>query len=227
VPRAAMPAAPAMSDFFAEAYRLHLMRGVEDLLSRCGFARIAGVDEVGRGSLAGPVVAAAVIVDARSAVPGVDDSKRLTAEERERRAEAIRASALAVAVVHIPPEVIDRINILEATRLAMGQALARLRPSPDCALVDAVVLSGQRFPCLPLIRGDAVSYAIACASIVAKVERDRFMVQLHDRYPQYGFAAHKGYSVPGHLRALADYGPCPVHRLSYRPVLPRLAGGNA
>jgi ribonuclease HII len=227
VPRAAMPAAPAMLDFFAEAYRLHLMRGVEDLLSRCGFARIAGVDEVGRGSLAGPVVAAAVIVDARSAVPGVDDSKCLSAEERERRAEAIRASALACAVVHIPPEVIDRINILEATRLAMAQALARLRPSPDCALVDAVALSGQRFPCLPLIRGDAVSYAIACASIVAKVERDRFMVQLHDRYPQYGFAAHKGYSVPGHLQALATYGPCPVHRLSYRPVLPRLAAGNA
>lgn len=221
MPRAAMPAAPAMTDLFAEAYRLHLLRGVEDLLSRYGFTRIAGVDEVGRGSLAGPVVAAAVIVDSRRAVPGVDDSKCLSAEERERTAEAIRATALATAVVHIPPDVIDRINILEATRLAMAQALAQLRPSPDCALVDAVRLSGQRFPCLPLIRGDAVSYVIACASILAKVERDRFMVQLHDRYPQYGFAAHKGYSVPEHLQALETYGPCAIHRLTYRPVLPR------
>lgn len=212
-----------MMDLFAEAYRLHLMRGVEDLLSRCGFARIAGVDEVGRGSLAGPVVAAAVVLDRRCAVPGVDDSKCLTAAERERAADAIRASSLACAVVPISPDVIDRINILEATRLAMIQALAQLRPSPDCALVDAVVLSGQRFPCLPLIRGDAVSYAIACASILAKVARDRMMVELHDRYPQYGFAAHKGYSVPEHLQALETYGPCPIHRLTYAPVLPRLA----
>ena len=216
-----------MMDLFAEAYRLHLMRGVEDLLSRCGFARIAGVDEVGRGSLAGPVVAAAVVLDRRCAVPGVDDSKCLTAAERERAADAIRASSLACAVVPIPPDVIDRINILEATRLAMIQALSQLKPSPDCALVDAVVLSGQRFPCLPLIRGDAVSYAIACASILAKVARDRMMVELHDRYPQYGFAAHKGYSVPEHLQALETYGPCPIHRLTYAPVLPRLADRSA
>jgi len=223
VPRAAMPAAPAMMDLFAEAYRLHLMRGVEELLSRYGFVRIAGVDEVGRGSLAGPVVAAAVIVDLRCTVPGVDDSKCLTADERERSAEAIRASALATAVVPIPPDVIDRINILEATRLAMRQALAQLRPVPDCALIDAVCLPGLGYPCLPLIRGDSVSYAIACASILAKVERDRMMVQLHDSYPQYGFAAHKGYGVAEHLQALATYGPCPSHRLTYRPVLPRLA----
>ena len=219
-----MPAAPAMMELFAEAYRLHLMRGVEDLLSRCGFARIAGVDEVGRGSLAGPVVAAAVIVDGRCAIPGIDDSKCLTAAERERRADAIRASALATAVVQIPPDVIDRINILEATRHAMCQALSQLRPSPDCALVDAVTLSGFGFPCLPLVRGDSVSYAVACASILAKVERDRMMVQLHDQYPMYGFAAHKGYGVAEHLHALETYGPCPVHRLTYKPVLPRTEG---
>lgn len=216
-----MPAAPAMIELFAEAYRLHLMRGVEELLSRCGFARIAGVDEVGRGSLAGPVVAAAVIADGRCAIPGIDDSKCLNAAERERRAEAIRASALATAVVQIPPDVIDRVNILEATRLAMCQALSQLRPAPDCALVDAVALSGCGFPCLPLVRGDAVSYAIACASILAKVERDRLMVQLHDQYPMYGFAAHKGYGVAEHLHALETYGPCPIHRLTYKPVLPR------
>jgi ribonuclease HII len=220
-----MPAAPAMMDLFAEAYRLHLMRGVEERLSRYGFARIAGVDEVGRGSLAGPVVAAAVIVDSRCAIPGVDDSKHLTAEERERRAEAIRASALAWAVVPIPPDVIDRINILEATRLAMRQALAQLRPAPDCALIDAVCLSDLGYPCLPLIRGDAVSYAIACASILAKVARDRMMVELHEDYPQYGFAGHKGYGVAEHLQALETYGPCPIHRLTYRPVLPRRVEG--
>jgi ribonuclease HII len=218
-----MPAAPVMMDLFAEAYRLHLMRGVEDLLTRYGFVRIAGVDEVGRGCLAGPVVAAAVILDTRCAIPGVDDSKCLTAAERERVADAIRASSLASAVVQISPDVIDRINILEATRLAMAQALAELRPAPDCALIDAVKLSGITFPCLPLIRGDAVSYAIACASILAKVERDRMMVRLHDTYPHYGFASHKGYGVAEHLQALETYGPCPIHRLTYRPVLPRIA----
>jgi ribonuclease HII len=218
-----MPAAPVMMDLFAEAYRLHLMRGVEDLLARFGFARIAGVDEVGRGCLAGPVAAAAVILDTRCAIPGVDDSKCLTAAERERVADAIRASSLASAVVQISPDVIDRINILEATRLAMAQALAELRPAPDCALIDAVKLPGISFPCLPLIRGDSVSYAIACASILAKVERDRMMVRLHDTYPHYGFASHKGYGVAEHLQALETYGPCPIHRLTYRPVLPRVA----
>jgi len=210
-------------DLFAEAYRLRLLRGLEDLLARCGFCRIAGVDEAGRGSLAGPVVAAAVIVDPRSAVPGVDDSKCLDAPCRERLAAAIRASALAWTVVPIPPDVIDRINILEATRQAMRQSLARLTPSPDIAVIDAVALSGLGIPYLPLIRGDSVSYAVACASILAKVERDRMMVELHGRYPQYGFASHKGYSVPEHLRALETYGPCPEHRLTYAPVLPREA----
>jgi ribonuclease HII len=221
VPRAATPAAPVLMDLFAEAYRLRLLRGVEDLLARSGFCRIAGVDEAGRGSLAGPVVAAAVIVDPRSAVPGVDDSKCLDAACRERLSVAIRRSAVAWAVVPVPPDVIDRINILEATRQAMRQSLARLSPSPDVAVIDAVALAGLGIPFLPLIRGDSVSYAVACASILAKVERDRMMVELDGRYPQYGFATHKGYSVPEHLRALETYGPCPEHRLTYGPVLPR------
>lgn len=223
MPRATAPAVPALMDLFAEAYRLRLLRGLEDLLARCGFCRIAGVDEAGRGSLAGPVVASAVIVDPRCAIPGVDDSKCLDAACRERLAAAIRASALAWAVVPIPPDVIDRINILEATRQAMRQALARLSPSPDIAVIDAVALSGLGIPFLPLVRGDSVSYAVACASILAKVERDRMMVELDGQYPQYGFAAHKGYSVPEHLRALEAYGPCPEHRLTYAPVLPREA----
>jgi len=223
VPRAATLATPALMDLFAEAYRLRLLRGLEDQLARCGFCRIAGVDEAGRGSLAGPVVASAVIVDPRSAIPGVDDSKCLDAPARERLAAAIRASAIAWAVVPVSPGVIDRINILEATRQAMRQSLARLSPSPDIAVIDAVALAGLGIPFLPLVRGDSVSYAVACASILAKVERDRMMVELHGQYPQYGFASHKGYSVPEHLRALETYGPCPEHRLTYAPVLPREA----
>ena len=218
--RAAQPAR-AMIELFVEAYRLHLLRGLEEGLARCGYGLIAGVDEVGRGCLAGPVVAAAVIVDGRCLVPGVDDSKCLTAPERERAAMAIRSSAIATAVAEIPPDVIDRVNILEATRLAMREALSRLRPVPDCAVVDAVRLSGFGFPCVPVVRGDCFSYAVACASIVAKVERDRKMVELDRDYPQYGFAAHKGYSVPEHMEALSAYGPSPVHRLTFQRVLPR------
>lgn len=213
--------ARAMIELFLEAYRLHLLRGLEEGLSRCGFGLIAGVDEVGRGSLAGPVVAAAVIVDGRCLVPGVDDSKCLTAQERERAATAIRSSCVAFAVTAVQPDVIDRINILEASRQAMCESLSRLRPAPDCAVVDAVRLSGFAFPCVPVIRGDCFSYAVACASILAKVERDRMMVELDHTYPQYGFAAHKGYSVPEHQEALREYGPCPVHRLTFKPVLPR------
>lgn len=221
--RAAQPVQPAraMIELFVEAYRLHLLRGLEEGLARCGYGLIAGVDEVGRGSLAGPVVAAAVVLDGRCLVPGVDDSKCLTPPERERAAAAIRSHAVAFAVAAVPPDVIDRVNILEATRLAMGEALSRLRPAPDCAVVDAVRLSGFRFPCIPLVRGDCFSYAVACASILAKVERDRTMVELDRTYPQYGFAAHKGYGVAEHLEALSAYGPSPIHRLTYKPVLPR------
>lgn len=218
--RAAQPAR-AMIELFVEAYRLHLLRGLEERLSRCGYGLIAGVDEVGRGSLAGPVVAAAVVLDGRCLVPGVDDSKCLTPPERERAAAAIRSHTVAFAVAAIPPDVIDRVNILEATRLAMHEALSRLRPAPDCAVVDAVRLSGLGFPCIPLVRGDCFSYAVAAASILAKVERDRMMVELDREYPQYGFAAHKGYGVAEHMEALSAYGPSPVHRLTYKPVLPR------
>jgi ribonuclease HII len=215
---------PAMADLFAEAYRLRLLRGLEDLLGQCGYCRIAGVDEAGRGSLAGPVVAGAVVVDLRSTVPGVDDSKCLSAPERERAAAAIRRTALAWATAEVEADVIDRVNILEASRRAMAIALSRLDPRPDCAVVDAVAIPGLGFPCLPVIRGDAISYAVACASILAKVARDRRMAELDGLYPQYGFAAHKGYSVPEHLEALAAYGPCPIHRLTYRPVVPRMDG---
>ncbi len=212
-----------LHDLFAEAYRLRLLRSLENHLAQCGFVRIAGTDEAGRGSLAGPVVAAAVVLDGRCLFPGVDDSKLVPPPDRVRLAAAIRRGCLGLTVASVPAAVIDRINILEASRQAMVQALAGLAPPPDCAVVDAVPLRGLAFPCLPVVRGDAISYAVACASIIAKVERDRLMVELDRRYPQYGFAAHKGYSVPEHLQALALYGPCPEHRLTFERVLPRRA----
>lgn len=191
------------------------------MLGSAGYERIAGVDEVGRGSLAGPVVAAAVIPAPDRVVPGVDDSKRLTARARSRLSAEIRRSSLAYAVVQVPPQIIDQINILQATKRAMRQALAALSPPPECALVDAVSLPGLPYPCFPLIRGDSISYSVACASIIAKVARDRLMEELHCDFPHYDFASNKGYGAPTHLRALRDFGPCPVHRRSFRSVLPR------
>ncbi len=211
-----------MAQLLSEAYRLRLMRGLEDLVRGCGYGRIAGVDEVGRGSLAGPVMAAAVIVEPGKMVPGVDDSKSLSGVQRQRLAAAIRRAHPVCAVAAVSPLEIDRINILQATRRAMKQALEALAPAPDLALVDAVRLSSALpFPCLPVIRGDQISYAVACASILAKVERDGLMTELDREFPVYGFAGNKGYGSPSHRRALAEHGPCEVHRLTFRSVLPR------
>lgn len=211
-----------MEPLLAEAYRLSLLRGVEEWLYLLGYSQQAGVDEVGRGCLAGPVVAAAVVVDPRVTVPGVDDSKRLSAAARSELAEWIRESAIGYRVASVSPATIDRINILQASKRAMVRALAELPVEPDVALVDAVPLERQPFPCLPIVRGDSFSYAIACASILAKVERDRMMERLDTTYPHYGFARHKGYAAPEHLEALRDYGPCPSHRLTFRSVVPRV-----
>ncbi|MEM7051826.1 MAG: ribonuclease HII [Acidobacteriota bacterium] len=210
-----------MVQLFAEAYRLRLLCALEDQLSQCGYPRVAGVDEAGRGALAGPVVAAAVIPDPSRRVPGVDDSKQVSAEGRDKLARAIRDSSLAWATCAIDPATIDQVNILEATRLAMVGALERLDPAPDVALVDAVVLRQPICPCLPVIRGDALSYAIAAASILAKTERDRQLVNLDRDYPHYGFASHKGYAAAAHRSALGEFGPSPVHRLTFRSVLPQ------
>lgn len=210
-----------IEQLFAETYRLRLLAGLDHLMGLGGYRRVAGVDEAGRGCLAGPVVAAAVLVDAGEPIPGVDDSKIVPAERRERVAERIRERARGWVVIPIWPPVIDRINILEATKRAMSRALAELRPRPDCAVVDAVRLEGSPCPCVSLVRADAVCYSVACASILAKVERDRLMTELDEVYPQYGFARHKGYAAPEHLEALATYGPSPVHRLTFRSVLPR------
>ena len=205
----------------AEAVRLRLMCGLESLLWSAGYGRIAGVDEAGRGALAGPVVAAAVIVEGDRVVPGVDDSKCLKAGQREKLAEVIRKAHPMSAVVAVPPQDIDRMNILEATRHAMAQALFLLVPAPDIALIDAVRPRSSPSPCLPVVRGDQISYAVACASILAKVERDATMVDLDRRYPHYGFASNKGYGAAVHRQALQEHGPSPVHRLTFRSVLPR------
>jgi len=210
-----------IEQLFAETYRLRLLAGLDHLMRLGGYRSVAGVDEAGRGCLAGPVVAAAVVVDAGEPIPGVDDSKVVPANRRRLVAERIRERARGWAVVPVWPSVIDRINILEATKRAMARALAELRPRPDCAVVDAVRLEGVACPCVHLVRADAVCYSVACASILAKVERDRLMTELDGTYPQYGFARHKGYAAPEHLAALETYGPSPMHRLTFRSVLPR------
>jgi ribonuclease HII len=185
---------------------------------RCGYRRIAGVDEAGRGPLAGPVVAAAVILPVRCRLIGVDDSKQLSASERDRLYAAIMDRAVCVGVGSSTAEEIDRINILEATKLAMRRALAELSPAPDYVLIDAVSLTGLAMPVRPIIKGDALSLSIAAASIVAKVTRDRLMAQLHKAYPQYNFLSHKGYGTEEHLVRLAEYGPSPIHRRTFAPV---------
>lgn len=193
---------------------------------RGGARRVAGIDEAGRGPLAGPVVAAAVIPDPQRPLPGVDDSKALAPEVRARLAARIRATAVAWSVAAASPATIDRINILAATRKVMREAVAALRTRPALVLVDAVPLPGLGAPCLPLVRGDCISYAVACASILAKEERDRQMVEMDGSYPHYGFARHKGYAAEEHRRALARYGPCPQHRLTFGSVVPRLEDGR-
>ena len=193
-----------VAQLMAEAYRLRLVRGLEDSLRLNGFGRLA-----------------AVVRPQDRVIPGVDDSKRLDAADRERLAAVIRRQAEAVAIGVVSADTIDRINILQATRRAMLRCLASLDPKPDLTLVDAVRLDGAPCHCVPLVRGDSVAYAIACASIVAKVERDRLMTELDAEYPQYGFSEHKGYAAPAHLEALRTYGPTPSHRLTFRSVIPR------
>ena len=210
-----------IGSLFGELYRLGLMSRLEDSLALAGFSRVAGVDEAGRGCLAGPVVAAAVLPDPERPIPGVDDSKRLTARAREELAERIRATARSWAVASVPAARIDASHILAATRVASIEALRRLAPRPDAVVTDALPLPGLGLPQLPAVKADAWCYAVACASILAKVARDRLLVELDARFPHYGFAEHKGYGAPAHLAALARYGPSPEHRLTFAPVVPR------
>jgi ribonuclease HII len=182
-----------------------------------GAAMVAGVDEVGRGSLFGPVVAAAVILDRSYRVRGLRDSKLLLPERRELLAPRIREHAIAWAVAAVDAARIDQINIYQASRLAMREAVMRLEPAADHLLVDAVRLDCE-LEQKAIIHGDALSASIAAASILAKVERDRMMCEWDTVFPEYGLASHKGYSTPQHLAALEQYGPTPLHRQSFAPV---------
>ena len=178
---------------------------------------VAGVDEVGRGSLFGPVVAAAVILDPGYRVRGLRDSKLLLAERRDVLAERIRAHAIARAIAAVDAAQIDQINIYQASRVAMRQAVLSLRPSADHLLIDALRLDCE-LPQRAIIHGDALSASIAAASILAKVERDRMVRQWDPLFPVYGLASNKGYSTPHHLAALRQHGPSPLHRQSFAPV---------
>jgi ribonuclease HII len=189
-----------------------------------GFARVAGIDEVGRGSLAGPVVAAAVILPERHRIKGIRDSKVVPRARREALYELILDRAEGVGVGCIEVEVIDRINILQATKLAMREALGRMAEPPDHLLIDALSLREVDLPQRPIIDGDAISASIAAASIVAKVTRDRICDEIDQRYPAYGFARHKGYGTRRHVDALLTEGPCAWHRRSFAPIRMLLAG---
>ena len=195
----------------------HLKRSEEllafDLQYQTGGLIIAGMDEVGRGPLAGNVVTACVVLPAEPLIPWVDDSKKLSENRREKVFDEIMEKALYVGIGEVCPEEIDRINILEATRKAMRSAASYV--PADLFLIDAVTKLGLHGREVPIIRGDASSYVIAAASIVAKVTRDRQMIELDRLYPEYGFARNKGYGTKEHIEALKRIGPCPVHRRSF------------
>lgn len=182
-----------------------------------GFRAVAGVDEVGRGALFGPVVAAAVILSSDRPVRGLNDSKMLEPERREVLAERIRERAVAWAIAAVDAATIDAVNIYQASRKAMRLAVSRLHPAPDFLLTDAMPLE-LCIPQRPLIKGDARCHAIAAASIIAKVYRDACMCVWDEIFPQYGLASHKGYSTPEHNRAIEQYGLTPLHRRSFEPV---------
>ena len=186
---------------------------------------VAGVDEAGRGPLAGPVVAAAVILDPDRPIDGLDDSKKLDERRREALYDEITSRALGWSVVEVSPQEIDRLNILAATLAGMKRALESLEPRPVLALVDGNRAPDVAFTVRTLVGGDALEPAISAASILAKVTRDRRMLEWHARYPAYGFNRHKGYPTPEHLRRLEALGPCEIHRRSFAPVRNAMQAG--
>ena len=192
--------------------------GVENRLRAEGYRLIAGVDEVGRGCLAGPVVAAAVILPHDLVVEGIDDSKRVSARRRVVLDQAIRAQAVALGLGVVQEQIIDALDILQATLLAMRRAIDALDPSPDFVLIDGDQSPGCSVPHRVVISGDRLCLSISAASIVAKVTRDRIMQAYHRALPQYGFVRHKGYWTRHHLAAIARFGPSPLHRKSFRGV---------
>ena len=197
-------------------------------LWQSGLRSVAGVDEAGRGPLAGPVVAAAAVLPPEwlagglpESLEGLNDSKQLTGEQRERFFAVLTGRPdVRWAIGQADSDEVDRWNILQATHRAMNSALAQLRPAPQHVLVDGTRVKSLRFPQTPLVQGDARSYSIAAASVLAKVTRDRLMLTFDRQWPDYGFATHKGYGTPQHLAALAALGPCPIHRRTFAPLKP-------
>jgi ribonuclease HII len=192
----------------------------EEEARSAGYSFIAGLDEVGRGCIAGPVVAAACILDPGKPYPEkLDDSKKLTAELRVEIATELKETCIAYAIGEIDAAVIDEINILEATKQAMLQAIGTLKPSPDYLLIDALRLKACPLPQRDIIKGDSISASIAAASVLAKTYRDDLMRQYHETYPVYGFDSHKGYGAAVHWKALYEHGPCEIHRKTFNGVL--------
>jgi ribonuclease HII len=183
-----------------------------------GYRCIAGLDEAGRGPLAGPVTAAAVVLPEGLLIPGLTDSKQVPEQERERLFDVIRAQAVCYGIGIADERTIDDVNILQATIIAMERALEQLSPRPDYLLIDALTLKRIPLPQDPLIKGDCRSHSIAAASILAKVTRDRLMLALHEKFPQYNFQQHKGYGTREHLALIREHGPCDAHRRTFNPV---------
>jgi len=201
----------------------------ENELKSQGYELIAGIDEVGRGALAGPVVASAVILPHTAKIPWfelVRDSKELDFKKRESLFDLINKGAIAVGIGIVPSQVIDAVNILKATRLAMMQAVEKLPKQPNFLLIDRIGLSQCPIPQRGITRGDKICLSIACASIIAKVTRDRMMEEFDKTYPGYGFARHKGYGTGSHLSCLQQLGPSPIHRLYFAPVRNIIANQN-
>ena len=200
-------------DYEKELLRTEKMKEYERKYA--SFSYICGIDEVGRGPLAGPVVAGAVILPRDCRILYLNDSKQLSEKKREELYEVIMENAVSTGLGFVSPERIDEINILQATYEAMRQAIGKLEKEPDLLLNDAVTIPGVEIRQVPIIKGDAKSVSIAAASIIAKVTRDRLMVQYDEIYPEYGFASNKGYGAAAHLEALKKYGPTPIHRRSF------------
>ncbi len=213
-------------DVKKEKKRLAAMMKYERQAYRNGHHIIAGLDEVGRGPLAGPVVAAAVILPSRFFLAGINDSKQLSAIKRNRLAAEIKQHAIAWTVASVYPTRLDEVNILNATREAMSHCITHLNPRPDFLLIDALRLPNLEIEQMALVQGDSLSASIACASILAKVERDMAMEGFNQLYPGYGLDKHKGYATREHIEALWRLGPCDIHRRSFDPIKTWFSGGN-
>jgi len=191
------------------------LRSIDARYRKLGFKLLCGIDEAGRGPLAGSVYAAAVILPAQHGISGIDDSKKLSPQKREYLYQKIIEQALDYKVISISEGQIEKLNILGASKLAMEKAVRSLKIQPDFLLIDALNLNIPEIPQLNLIKGDARSESIAAASILAKVARDRYMLKMHALYPEYNFAQHKGYGTAAHIAALRKHGPCEIHRISF------------